>query len=36
MTDEGGVALAGLLYIEGVQILCTLAGVVGRKCAEDI
>ena len=29
VADEGGVALAGLLHIQGVKILCTLAGVVG-------
>ena len=36
VADERGVALTRLLNIQGIEILCALAGVVGRKCAEDV
>jgi hypothetical protein len=29
VSDEGGIAFARLLHVQGIKILCTLAGVVG-------
>ncbi len=36
VADEGGVSFARLLHVQGIEISCALARVVGRKSTEDV